>query len=177
MSGDELDDTFAAIVADLDDLTESVDAESESATPVMDVFLGARIRDGFIEVHNHLPDVAMLTGFLGAVRAAGNHDLVSFVPVDDPDDPVTASLDAHGDEWASSVDRALEAAADLLSEGIPLTACFDAARGLHHLRVQLCDDDTIRTGDPDADELIEHLLVLASVLAEELMVLALDPPV
>ena len=167
MNDDEIAAAFADIVADIV-VDEAVVDDLD--TPTLDAVMDWRINDGHLEVVSRLPVVIMLTGFVRAVRAAP-----PTVPADpDGDDPTDRSVLEHRDELTSSTERALDAAEDLLTGGIPMSACFDAARGLQQVRIRLlATDEPFASGDPAADDLIDQLMSIVGGLAEDLLNLAL----
>lgn len=162
----ELDAEFAAIVDGLDDLAAiDVDEAAGPQTPAMDQLLRWRIADGNIVVDAAAENVVLL-GTIIASGALGRSDATSLF--DAPDGDLRAqAIAGHAGELNSEVDRCVAAAADFLTGGIPVAACFDAARGLQQIRLRILN------GEHPLSELGEYFALVCAAFSEDLLALAL----
>lgn len=165
MSSD-MDAEFDAIVGGLDDLAAiGVDEAYGPETNAMDQLLDWRIDGDRIVVERAAENVILLASIITS-GALASDDPASRFDVPDGDLRVEA-MAGHADDLNTEVDRCITAATDFLTGGIPVAACFDAARGLQQVRLR------ILTAEVPPTELGEHLALVCAAFSEDLLALAL----
>lgn len=159
-------DVFDEIVGGLEDLAGiDVDAVAGPQTPAMDQLLDWGIVDGRIVFRRAAPVVAVLGSIvLNAPWGAPDPSALLQVP---EGDLRAEAISARAADLATESERCVAAAKDFLTGNLPVSGCFDAARGLQHVRLRLLD------GPGGDSEDVEQLALLAAVFAEELLEFAL----